>query len=135
MKTEKCPCGSGKEFSACCGELLSGQREARTAEELMRSRYTAYVRKDVDYLVRTTHPASLTPKLAEEIQSWMDQVVVWMGLHVLSSSQGAEGDTTGKVEFVAEYSVAGGANKLHERSIFKKVDGKWCYLKADFISE
>ncbi|WP_372846653.1 YchJ family protein [Pontiella sp.] len=115
-----CPCGSGSPFGACCGAFLSGGRTAATAEQLMRSRYCAYVVEDVDYLVRTTHPSSRTPGLAASIRNWMDQVQ-WLRLHVL-----AAGENT--VEFIAEYISEGKPGRLHERSRFKQKNGEWFYV-------
>lgn len=51
----RCPCASGDTVAACCGPLLDGA-PAPTAERLMRSRYTAFVREDGAYLLRTWHP-------------------------------------------------------------------------------
>src|SRR3954469_9707844 len=48
-----CPCGSGRTFGACCAPLLRGERRAETAEQLMRSRFTAHVVRDYRYLHRT----------------------------------------------------------------------------------
>ena len=59
-----CPCGTGSNFSACCGRLLSGQVQARTAEELMRSRYSAYALGDLDYVFRTWHPKTRPPDVS-----------------------------------------------------------------------
>lgn len=120
---EACPCGTGKAFDDCCGAILSGKRIASTAEELMRSRYSAYVKKDVDYLVRTTLPASRTPDLADSIRNWMDRVQ-WIQLHVLSSSEGY-------VEFIAEYVSNGKPGRLHERSLFTKHKGEWFYVGVE----
>ena len=47
-----CPCGSGSTYAACCGPLVGGA-PAPTAEALMRSRYSAYVKHDIAYLERT----------------------------------------------------------------------------------
>ena len=52
----ECHCGSGKPFDACCGPYLAGDALPPTAEALMRSRYSAYVEKDVDYLGSSLHP-------------------------------------------------------------------------------
>ena len=41
MPAEKCPCGSGKTYAACCKKIISGEKKAETPEELMRSRYSA----------------------------------------------------------------------------------------------
>lgn len=55
--TEKktCPCGSRKVFSQCCQPFHEGKALPPTAEALMRSRYSAYATKNVDYIVDTTH--------------------------------------------------------------------------------
>ena len=120
MNSISCPCGSGIEYSKCCYPVVSGTEKARTAEQLMRSRYSAYVNQDVDYLVSTTHPDSRAPELAESISSWMQQVE-WIRLHVLN----AERD---RVEFIAEYMADGKPGQHHERSVFQKLKGKWFYV-------
>src|SRR6187431_2086502 len=51
-----CPCSSGKRYTDCCKPLHKGQREAATAGELMRSRYSAFALKELGYLWRTLHP-------------------------------------------------------------------------------
>ena len=99
---------------------MDGARRAATAEELMRSRYSAYVKRDVDYLVRTTWPAARTPTLARDIQSWMDQVE-WKQLNVLAAAGN-------RVEFVAEYVVDGRPGHHHERSLFNQLDNEWYYV-------
>ncbi|MDF7822851.1 YchJ family metal-binding protein [Pontiellaceae bacterium B12227] len=120
MNSTSCPCGSGELFVECCGPLISGKEKAHTAEQLMRSRYSAYVKHDVDYLVSTTHPKSRTSDLAQSIASWMNQVQ-WIRLHVLN----AEKET---VEFIAEYISDGKPAQHHERSLFKKHKGEWFYV-------
>jgi SEC-C motif-containing protein len=119
-KFDKCPCGSGTAYAACCGGILAGHRAADTAEQLMRSRYTAYVVKNVDYLVRTTHPSARTDGLADSIRAWMRKVE-WIKLHVVA----AEAD---RVEFIAEYLTAAAPGRHHECSVFKKSGGEWYYL-------
>jgi SEC-C motif-containing protein len=116
----KCPCGNPVEFGQCCGAIHSGKRKAETAEQLMRSRYSAYVTENVDYLVKTTWPKSRTPALASSIRSWMNEVQ-WLQLHVLGSTK----DT---VEFIAEYVSNGQPARLHEHSYFKMQKGEWFYV-------
>jgi len=119
-KFDRCPCGSGTAYGNCCGGILSGRRSADTPEQLMRSRYTAYVVKDADYLVRTTHPSSRVDGLAESIRAWMRKVE-WIKLHVVAT----EGD---RIEFIAEYLTDTAPGRHHECSVFKKSGGEWCYL-------
>jgi SEC-C motif-containing protein len=126
-KYDKCPCGSGVDFEACCGGIVAGRRTATTAEQLMRSRYTAYVLKKVDYLVQTTHPDSREEDLADSIRKWMRQVE-WLKLHVVATEGGSAEDEFGHVEFIAEYLANTGPGRHHECSAFEKLDGEWCYV-------
>ena len=53
---DDCPCGSGRAYKACYGPLHRGDREAASAEALMRSRFSAFAKKEAAYLWRTLHP-------------------------------------------------------------------------------
>lgn len=122
---ERCPCGSALDFDACCAPYLAGQA-APSAQALMRSRYTAYVKKDTAYLLQSWHvstrPASLD--LAEE-------PVKWTALEICSLSQGLPGDASGTVEFVARYKAGGRAQRLTEKSRFVFEGGRWFYVDGD----
>jgi SEC-C motif domain protein len=50
-----CPCCSGLTYQNCCKPFHNGGLTAPTPEALMRSRYTAYCRGLVDYIIKTTH--------------------------------------------------------------------------------
>ena len=93
----------------------------------MRSRYSAYFFRKVDYLVETTHPSTKQPGLKEELEKTIDQIN-WSFLTILAVSKGGKNDKTGKVEFVADYFVEGEAYELHERSRFRRHKGAWKYL-------
>ena len=54
--TDTCPCGSNVAYNECCLPLIKGDRPALTAEELMRSRYSAYAMKEIGYLLSSLHP-------------------------------------------------------------------------------
>jgi len=53
---ESCPCGAPTLYDACCGRYHAGG-EPPDAESLMRSRFSAYARRDLAYLWRTLHPS------------------------------------------------------------------------------
>lgn len=93
----------------------------------MRSRYTAYVAKKVDYLVGTTHPAARTDLLADALRKGMRQVE-WLKLHVVAT------DAT-HVEFIAEYISDTAPGRHHECSVFEQVNGAWFYLGEESESE
>jgi len=106
-----CPCGTGATYDACCGPLLAHTRQATSPEQLMRSRYTAHVRGDVDHLFRTWHPRTRPDDIA------LDPATRWTGLRIVA----ATGDT---VEFVA--TSEGG--RMHEVSRFEQRAGRWVYV-------
>ncbi len=117
-----CPCGSRRDYAQCCGLCHRGKQQAATAEALMRSRYTAYVRGDSAYLMRTWH-VSTRPESLE-----LSDQPVWQRLEILDFVAGQPGDVEGVVEFVAHYQSEQGPGSLHERSRFLCEQGVWFYL-------
>jgi len=120
----KCPCGSGMELPECCGPLLAGDRKASTAEQLMRSRYTAYALGDVEYVRRTWHPSTCPKNLV------LDDAIRWTRLDVVSAERGSLFDTTGTVEFRAFFRDSGQRDVLHEVSEFVRHERAWVYLSG-----
>ncbi|GLZ49619.1 UPF0225 protein [Actinomycetospora sp. NBRC 106375] len=119
----RCPCGSLETFPACCGRYLAADGPAPpTAEALMRSRYTAFVHGDDEYLVRTWHPDHRPPALD------LDPGVEWTGLEVLDRVGGSPFDAEGVVEFRAHSRRRGRADVQHERSRFARHAGRWVYV-------
>lgn len=123
----KCPCESELAYTECCAGYHAGSALAPTAEALMRSRYAAYVQGEVKYLVATTHPSTRRPGLEADYRS-TSKSIQWIGLEVIRTFQGGEGDKTGKVEFKASYLQDGQRAIHHEVSRFKRHAGKWHYL-------
>lgn len=119
-----CPCGSGLEYNSCCGRYIENGQTAATAEALMRSRYTAYVKQNIAYLRATWYP-STCPADLEKIAGQK-----WTGLKIIGQSAGRPEDSSGQVEFVARYKVNGRTHKLHEHSEFVQVNGRWLYVGA-----
>ena len=122
MPDRRCPCGSRLPLPECCGRLHDGTATAATAEQLMRSRYSAFALGDAEYLLATWHPTT-RPRTLE-----LDPGVRWTGLDVLRTTRGALLDREGSVEFRAHYVVAGRSGAQHERSRFVREDGAWRYL-------
>jgi SEC-C motif domain protein len=122
----RCPCGSTASFEKCCGPLLAGEKTAATAEALMRSRYTAYTRNAIEYLLRTNHPAKKDAYDPESMRRWAEEAD-WDGLEIIATDQGGQADETGQVEFIARYTENGNKREHHEIGNFKKQDGTWYY--------
>lgn len=127
--TSFCPCGSDRRLGECCGRFIDGPALPRTAEQLMRSRYTAYALGRIDYLRATWHASTCPPDLAPDL------AVKWIGLRILSTEAGGATDETGHVEFVARYKIQGRAHRLYERSRFLLEDGLWRYLDGKLDGE
>lgn len=127
MQMELCPCGSSLSFARCCGPLLSGENDATTAEQLMRARYTAYVKRNEAYLERTWHPDTRPARLALNAEP----APGWTGLKILKTTGGLSNDSAGTVEFEARYKVNGRAFRLHEVSRFVREHGRWLYRDGD----
>jgi SEC-C motif-containing protein len=128
MTTSPCHCGNSASYTDCCGRFISGGEDAATAEQLMRSRYSAFVEADEDYLLATWHPDTRPSRVR------LDPAQRWLGLSIKSTESGLEADDTGTVEFVARYKVQGRGHRLHEVSRFEKIDGRWYYLKGEHLT-
>ncbi len=120
---KECPCGSEFPFTDCCGPLIRGAVRADTAEDLMRSRYTATVLGEAGYLHDTLHPDERPARRGKDKMP----AVPFKSLTILECKNGERGDTEGEVSFQAVYRDSGGDRVLKECSRFLKVDGRWYY--------
>ncbi len=124
---KNCPCGNGKQYAECCQKLHNNTNSAETAEELMRSRYSAFCTGNVDYLIATIHPSQ---RKIDDIDDLLNSInnYTWINLAIISASKGKKSDHKGQVEFIAYYSNGEKTFKLHENSSFIKENGIWFYL-------
>ena len=121
----RCPCGLGDVYANCCGRFHTGAATAPSADLLMRSRFSAFAVGDAGYLRQTWHPSTRPRRLN------LDRHVRWTRLEIVDRSGGGLFDNEGIVEFKAHHT--GGV--LHERSTFKKVDGRWLYVGATLLTQ
>jgi SEC-C motif domain protein len=133
-KALHCPCGRRDAqaralvFPQCCGRYIGhfDDTPAPDPKSLMRSRYTAFVRGDREYLLATWHADTRPPKLD------FDAETKWLGLEV--RDQRLTGPGQAEVQFVARCRAAGGrASRLHERSRFVQQQGRWFYVDGDML--
>lgn len=122
----QCPCGSGAEFDACCGPILAGE-PAATPEALMRSRYTAFVRSDLDYLDRTLAAEKRAGVNRKEVaRSARD--AEGLGLEVRAVEGGGADDNSASVEYLARFRIRDQIHNHHELASFRRDDGAWVYV-------
>lgn len=128
--TGGCPCGSKYRYAQCCKPLHDGA-PAADAEALMRSRYSAYALSMVRYLLESWHETT-RPALTE---ADLDPAMRWLGLRIVAHQVDPVDADAAVVEFIARYRIGGGsAQRLHERSRFRRVDGHWRYLDGEMIA-
>ncbi len=119
-----CPCSSDLDYQHCCGPFIDGQALPEHAEQLMRSRYSAYVLGKTDYLVQTWHPDYRPTELK------LDQALQWIGLQIMQTEETAD---TATVEFEARLLAHGKVDALHEMSRFVREAGRWLYTDGEML--
>jgi SEC-C motif-containing protein len=120
-----CPCGSSKQFFACCEPFILEKELANSAEQLMRSRYSAYVVGAIDYLVDTTHFSTRANYKRKDIENW-SKSTKWLGLEILHATEST-------VEFKAFFEGENNTKETHyEKSNFAFENGKWYYVDGVF---
>ncbi len=125
-----CLCNSRKTYDKCCGRFLSEGNNAKTPEQLMRSRYTAYaLGGHGNYLLKTWLP--VMAKGLNEVEL-SQKNIEWIGLSIISKSQ--KGDD-GYVEFRATFlDKQNNEADHHEKSVFKRISGQWFYVGEEMSS-
>ena len=130
MTLQPCPCGATHRrrplaYADCCGRYVEqfDAEPAPSAEALMRSRYSAFVRENAAYLLATWHASTRPAQLDFEPGA------KWLGLEVRAGAQ--TGEHSAEVEFVARYRVGGRGVRLHESSRFVREQGRWYYVDGD----
>ena len=124
MIDQVCPCNPKNLYKNCCKPYHEGLKFAPTAETLMRSRYSAYVLKLKDYLIKTWHP-STCPQILD-----FEANLHWQRLEIISKSKGELFDDEAMVEFKACYKNSSADGFMHEKSSFKKSNNQWFYLSG-----
>jgi SEC-C motif-containing protein len=120
-----CPCGSQKNYIACCKPYINEKKVPQTPEQLMRSRYTAYSQGQINYIKKTMMGKPLMDFNEVEAQNWAENSQ-WLGLDVLEFTQ--ENLNLGYVEFIATLIERNQLKTIHERSEFHQHNGRWFYV-------
>jgi SEC-C motif-containing protein len=121
-----CPCGSNSTYAECCRPLIKNAQSAATAEQLMRSRYSAFVKKEIEYILTSLHPEHRSDYDEQATRAWAEGAE-WQGIKIVNTSAGGPEDSEGQVEFVASYIEKGNKQEHHELSTFKKENGIWYF--------
>lgn len=126
--TIACPCGRPRPYRTCCQPIHRGAA-ARSPEELMRSRYSAYALGRVEHLIATTTPGGPADRgdhaaWAEELREACARMRL-LGLEVLEAPAPTGDSATVRFRFRA--AAGGGVATYEERSLFHRRAGRWTY--------
>jgi len=125
---EASPCGSSSLFGDCCEPIIKGTREAETAEELMRARYSAFVTHAIDFIVASTHSRTRKEIDVDYIREW-SETSTWHGLQILETRN--VNDNKAYVSFEARFTQRDEEQKHREKSLFEREDGEWRFVTGD----
>ncbi len=127
-----CDCGSEKTYELCCEPLIRGERKAESPEALMRARYSAYVRGEIDFLIESQSPDKREELDRSDMETWSKESE-WLGLRILEC-KGAEDapddvsrESPATVEFLAMYRRQGQEIPHHELASFIREGGTWYF--------
>ena len=122
-----CPCNRLINYEECCGKIHTTIFNAQSAEELMRSRYSAFVLDKMDYL-KLSHASSTVHTFNFKSVSKWTKSVKWLKLEIISLKNGLVSDINGFVEFKAFYEEDSKIQFIHGYSRFIKENNHWVYL-------
>lgn len=124
---ENCPCGSNKTYFDCCNRIHTNLKNATSAEELMRARYSAFVKLNIEFIYDSFHPTTRRFQNKKDIEIWAKENK-WMQLEIIKSTEST-------VEFKAHYLGPDlEVNVHHEKSKFKLVQNCWYYYDGRILS-
>ena len=129
---DKCPCGSNLKYKKCCQVFHKG-KIANTSLELMKSRYSAYVVKDVKYIIKTTDVNN--PDYTPEFEQWENDLLDFCNASEFKNLKILEfidGDEISYVKFHVSVIIQGNDQSFTEKSKFIKKNSYWLYQSADF---
>lgn len=133
-RASPCPCTSGLPYDRCCAPYHRGEREAPDPPSLMRSRYSAFALREVEYLYRTLHPdhedRSRPKDLALRSIRESASRHRYPGLRVIDH-EGPDAGGVARVLFHARVFEKGRDRSFVELSEFARDDDGWRYLRGE----
>jgi SEC-C motif-containing protein len=99
---------------------------------MMRARYSAHVKVEMDFLFNSTHPDHRQGYDQEATKVWAEQSQ-WHGIDIVSTSLGGPQDERGEVEFIAHFRDKSGLRSHHERAQFERLDGGWLFTTGIMV--
>lgn len=130
----RCYCCSDKKFSQCCQPFVDGLALPNTAEQLMRSRFTAYAIRRYDYVLNTYSEEKQNTLSVTQLEE-SAAGAVWFALSVVPSQPASHSNQCDSVEFTAYYFEGKSLFQLHETSHFIIEGGTWRYHDGELADD
>lgn len=127
-----CHCGNNLMFEQCCAPFIKQTTKPDNAEQLMRSRFTAFKLRQHQYIIDTQRLDNQPPATVDSF----DLSIEWLGLYVLAHHTGGN-KSQQQVEFVAFFK-GGSSNRveqMHELSSFQLKQGQWMYTSGQHLPD
>ncbi|MDX2370326.1 MAG: YchJ family metal-binding protein [Colwellia sp.] len=115
--TQPCFCGSNCDFTSCCQPYINKEAPVQTAEQLMRSRFSAYTISNAQYIYDTYAKSSQAAQSVKDIDDW-SKSCVWIALKIHPLANSVNNSTEQFVEFSAFYITNNTLCELREKSRF-----------------
>lgn len=125
-----CHCGSGLEYQACCKAFHDGDKIATRAEDLLRSRFSAFVTNNFRYNYDTTSSANRSENLLQSLSKVADETK-WQSLLILERFP--DNDPLPRIRYVAFFQRGGNWYQIHELSFFSFENGALRYDRGEFL--
>ena len=130
----ECPCGSGNAFSACCEPLIKNEVKATSAEQLIRSRYSAFTVCEMEYVLNTHHPKTRSDVDMEANLKWAKSSS-WLGLEIHEVEDDNDASKKAFIKFTAKFKTNGKTASHKERSEFRKEGGEWFFYDGESLDQ
>jgi len=134
-ENDSCPCGTGNLYIECCKPFHEG-RACSSAEQVMRSRYSAYVLQLSDYIITTTHRKN--DSYDTDFSRWEKSILSFCSnatFEKLEVLQNSGGEKMAWVTFTAHIHIDNKNATFTERSRFEKVNDRWLYLEGQTVDD
>jgi SEC-C motif-containing protein len=128
-----CPCGSGKKYKRCCQPFHNG-KVAKTALELMKSRFSGYAFSHWAYIIKTTHREN--QEFTLQIEDWKKEIVAFSTQTSFDRLRILEFIDMGEEAFVTFEAILSSNREdisFVEKSRFLKVNQLWYYHSGEFL--
>ncbi|MBR0574081.1 MULTISPECIES: YchJ family protein [Pasteurellaceae] len=126
MNHKPCPCQSNKSYAECCEPFHQHIAKPLTAEQLMRSRYSAYTLININYIVETTLPSQQKHLDKSAMEQWA-KMTKWCGLEIVAHNP-TFAKNRATVEFKAYFKTEQKIAEHHELSLFIYKGNKWYFV-------